>query len=235
MSTGTGTRELLIRRSDGHMQRFVVHAGKYTSLLDGLEEVRTKHDRGLLYRHSCHHGSCGTCGVQVNGERALACTTFLKDLPQETRVEPLDPFDRLGDLAVNAAELYRDFPRDAGYLRESEANPDTEVPQEITATNRDAFVRFEDCIECGLCVSSCPVTRTFKGPAALAAYGRELEKHPEREEELLPEIDTPDGVWGCDRAFACSRVCPLGVAPARHIAVLQRRIQEHKGTEKNTH
>jgi succinate dehydrogenase / fumarate reductase iron-sulfur subunit len=64
------------------------------------------------------------------------------------------------------------------------------------------------------------------GPAALAAYGRELEKHPEREAELLPQIDTPDGVWACDRALQCSAVCPLGVYPAKHIAILQRKIRK---------
>ncbi|TVQ26456.1 MAG: hypothetical protein EA382_05480, partial [Spirochaetaceae bacterium] len=59
---------------------------------------------------------------------------------------------------------------------------------------------------------------------ALAAYGRELEKHPEREAELLAEIDGPDGVSGCDRALNCSAACPLGVYPAKHIAVLTRRV-----------
>jgi succinate dehydrogenase/fumarate reductase-like Fe-S protein len=33
-------------------------------------------------------------------------------------------------------------------------------------------------------------------------------------------------VWGCDRALECSRVCPLGVYPARHIAVLRRAINQ---------
>jgi succinate dehydrogenase / fumarate reductase iron-sulfur subunit len=68
-------------------------------------------------------------------------------------------------------------------------------------------------------------SRPFKGPAALAAYGREIEKHPERASQLLPEIDTPDGVWACDRALQCSMVCPLEVYPAKHIAVLQRKAK----------
>lgn len=213
-------KTLRIRRTEGHVDEFAVSAGPYTTLLDGLEEIRTGEDRRLVYRHSCHHGSCGTCGAIVNGERVLVCLTRLADLPAVSMVEPLSPYSIVADLAVDADALYERFPPDAGYLRPSEANPDADVPGEI-----ERYTRFESCIECGLCVSVCPVQRPFMGPAALAAYGRELEKHPEREGELLPQIDTPDGVWACDRALACSAICPLGVAPAKHIAVLRRKAK----------
>ncbi len=214
------TKTLRIRRTEGHIDEFVVTAGRYTTLLDGLEEIRSGDDRSLVYRHSCHHGSCGTCGALVNGERVLACLTRLAELPAVSVVEPLSPFPLVADLAVDPRALYERFPPDAGYLRPSEVNPGAGVPDEIAG-----YTRFENCIECGLCVSACPVQRAFVGPAALAAYGRELEKHPERGGELLRQIDTADGVWACDRALACSAICPLGVAPARHIAVLQRKAR----------
>ena len=211
-------RTLLIRRTDGRVDPFVVHVGRYTTLLDALEEIRSDREHSLLYRHSCHHGSCGTCGVSVNGEPALACLCRLDELDEPSTVEPLGPSSVLGDLAVDPAPLYEHFPPDAGYLRPSDAQPDAVAPTEV-----GDFTRFESCIECGLCVAACPVRRPFLGPAALAAYGRELEKHPERESELMPAIDTPEGIWGCERALACSAICPLGVAPARHIAVLRRK------------
>ena len=216
----TDVKTLHVRRTDGSLHTYEVAVGRYTTLLDSLEEVRTHQDTGLMYRHSCHHGSCGTCGMIVNGERRLACLTPLSEYDGPVTVEPLTPFPVRGDLAIDPAPLYADFPDEASYLRESEANPEAEVPPEVAG-----FTRFENCIECGLCVSACPVQQRFMGPAALAAYGRELEKHPEREDELLPQIDTPQGVWGCDRALNCSQVCPLGVYPAKHIAVLQRKIQ----------
>jgi succinate dehydrogenase/fumarate reductase iron-sulfur protein len=220
-------RRLSIRRTDGTRDAFEVDGGVYTTLLDSLERIRARDDRSLLYRHSCHHGSCGTCGMIANGERVLACTTRLADLPEEATIDPLSPFPVVGDLAIDPAPLYRDFPDEASYLRESEANPDAELPRELEAEAR-GFTRFENCIECGLCVSVCPVQQLFMGPAALAVYGRELEKHPEREAELLPQIDRDEGVWGCDRALECSQVCPLGVYPAKHIAVLQRKIDKKK-------
>lgn len=218
---GSDEKTLHIRRDRDRRDSFQVKSGRYKTLLDALEEIRAREDSSLLYRHSCHHGSCGTCGMTVDGERVLACTTRLEDLGDEASVDPLAPFPVIRDLAIDPAPLFRDFPDEGGYLRESEANKDAETPPEVTT-----FTRFENCIECGLCVSVCPVQQSFKGPAALAAYGRELEKHPEREAELLPEIDTPDGVWACDRALRCSAVCPLGVYPAKHIAILQRKIRK---------
>ena len=220
------SRTLRVRRTGGTIDEFSVTAGPYTTLLDGLEEIRCRKDRSLVYRHSCHHGSCGTCGAIVNGERVLACLTRLVELPAVSLIEPLSPFSLVADLAVDPHTLWERFPDEAGYLRPSEAHPDAAVPEEI-----ERYTRFENCIECGLCVSVCPVQRSFIGPAALAAYGRELEKHPEREDELLPRIDTPDGMWACDRALACSAACPLGVAPARHIAVLRRKGEARRKGE----
>lgn len=221
------TATIRIVRSGDEQSEFTVEVGEFTTLLDALEQIRTEQDEGLLYRHSCHHGSCGTCGVIANGKRVLSCVTRVSELEQPVEVRPLAPYPVIGDLAVDPAPLYSEFPDDASILRPSDAQPDATPPAEIPG-----FVRFENCIECGLCESVCPVvaapTRPFKGPAAPAAYSREIEKHPERIDELLSEIDSPDGVWGCDRALECSRVCPLEVYPAKHIAVLQRKIGARK-------
>ncbi len=182
----------------------------------------------------------------VNGKRKLACTTNVLALVSDddaagsetaddadageaaaaapvVELRPLDTMDHIGDLAVDPTRLFHDFPGDAGYLRPSEFNRESTPPEEIAR-----FVRFENCIECGLCVSACPViaVRKFTGPAALSAYNRELDKNPGRSDELLPQIDSPEGVWGCDRHLACSAVCPTGVYPAKQIAMLQRKIRK---------
>lgn len=176
----------------------------------------------------------------VNGKRVLGCITRLRDLDQPVEVQPLTPFPVIGDLAIDPSPMYADFPDDATILRQSEAHPDAVAPDELPRPEgmEPAFVRFENCIECGLCEAVCPAlmaaaggpggARKFRGPAALAAFSREIENHPAREEELLAKVDGPYGVWGCDRALQCSLTCPLGVAPARHIAVLQRRIERRK-------
>lgn len=206
----------------------------HTTVVDALEWIQTRQDPTLMFRHSCHHGSCGTCGMLINGEQRLACTANVLELvdsaaeeDRDTTVElrPLQTMRHIGDLAVDPTPLFDHFPVAAGYLRPSDANRKAETPEEI-----DGYVRFENCIECGLCVSACPVVqvRGFMAPAPLAAYNRELDKHPERAEELLPEVDSDEGVWGCDRHLNCSAVCPTGVYPAKHIVMLQKKIQKRR-------
>ncbi len=214
---------------------YEVPVKSHTTVIDVLEWIRAYCDPTLLYRHSCHHGSCGTCGMVINGDQALACTTRILDLVDRAEAEgrdatvelrPLPAMNHIADLAVDPTPLYRDFPTAAGYLRESEYNKGSETPPEI-----ERYERFENCIECGLCVAACPVIRIrdFMAPAALAAYNRELDKNPERLEELLPRVDSDRGAWGCDRHLECSRVCPTGVYPAKHIAMLQKKIKKARG------
>ena len=50
---------------------------------------------------------------------------------EEATIDPLAPFPVVGDLAIDPAPLYRDFPDEASYLRESEANPEPELQQEL--------------------------------------------------------------------------------------------------------
>ena len=54
---------------------FAVPVEPHTTVVDALEWIQANVDRSLLFRHSCHHGSCGTCGMVVNGVQKLACTT----------------------------------------------------------------------------------------------------------------------------------------------------------------
>jgi succinate dehydrogenase / fumarate reductase iron-sulfur subunit len=214
-------------------EEFDVPVQHHTTVVDAIEWIKSHLDNTLMFRHSCHHGSCGTCGMIINNVRRLACTTRVLDLdvaagPVEVR--PLQTMRHLGDLAVDPTPLFKDFPVAASYLRPSEANRNSETPTEI-----GSYVRFENCIECGLCVSACPVIplRGFMGPAGLAAYNRELDKHPERSAELLPQVDTPEGAWGCDRHLACSAVCPTGVYPAKHIVMLQKKIEKARPAAKD--
>ena len=206
----------------------------HTTVADALEWIKNHLDATLLFRHSCHHGSCGTCGMIINGVQKLACTTNVIELVAaaeeagtDTTIEvrPLQTMTHIGDLAVDPTPLFDHFPVGASYLRPSEANKKAEIPEEI-----DHYVRFENCIECGLCVSACPVVaiRGFMAPAPLAAYNREIDKRPERADQLLPEVDSDEGVWGCDRHLNCSAVCPTGVYPAKHIAMLQKKIQKRR-------
>jgi succinate dehydrogenase iron-sulfur subunit len=76
------------------------------TVLDGLNHVKDHLDGTLSYRWSCRMGSCGSCGVTVNGQPRLGCTTFLADYtPAVVRIEPLSNFPVIRDLVVDIDDI----------------------------------------------------------------------------------------------------------------------------------
>lgn len=205
-------------------QRFRIDAKEDMTVLDALEHIRLTLDGSLMYRHSCHHSSCGTCACRVNGMERLACTTRLLDLGTGTvSLEPLRGFECVGDLAVRMESFYRDIDPTWSCLKP--AGPTGGAG----AGSEQVLLRLEACIECGSCVSACPASRShpdFMGPAALAAIRNEMLKSPSAADDLLSRAGSERGERWCERALACSRVCPTGVYPARHIADLRRKLKE---------
>ena len=210
------------RRGDTapHFDRFDVPIGPRTTLLDAMKWIQLHLDPSLSLRHSCYHASCGTCGVQVNGREVLMCVTGVHDLGREITVEPLANIPVLTDLVVDMEEFYARFPDQLPVVRESEFNPGSDTPSDI-----DDYIRYEDCVECGLCVSACPVMATsegYVGPAALAAAQRMLEEPRGTDPaNVLDWADDPEAAWRCHAAFECTEACPSNVNPAARIMALR--------------
>lgn len=192
-----------------------------TTVLDAMRWIQLHVDGSLVLRHSCFHASCGTCGVRVNGREVLMCVTPLADLAGEITVEPIANVPVLADLVVDMRAFYARCPDEHPFVRASEFNPDARTPEGI-----QRYVRYEDCIECGLCVSACPIVATtdrYVGPAALAAAQRMVEEPRGADvPALLDWADGSDGVWRCHAAFECTAACPSDVDPAGRIMALRR-------------
>ncbi|MFH2116141.1 MAG: 2Fe-2S iron-sulfur cluster-binding protein [Spirochaetota bacterium] len=237
-------------RDGKHVRELIGSFDPETTVLDALEILRSGRivqSGGQTpvpaYRHSCHHGSCGTCGAIINGLEALMCLTRLGELasprprvPGGPKIEPELDTDgsvivrlehiRRGSLVAGIAarptQALQGIPADLPYLMPVgavAANGKANIPG-----GPPARVRFEDCIECGLCSSSCPVTVPFMGPAALAALNRQRQKRPETSESMLALAGRPDGAAACERHLACSRVCPQGIYPGKHIQLLKNAL-----------
>jgi len=207
--------------------QFRVPVGPRSTVLDALLVVRRRQDPSLTVRHSCLHGSCGTCGMRVNGREVLACVTRLDGLGDPVVVEPLAGAAVAGDLVVDMEHVYRrlepvgrSLVRASGRARERDGKAG---PGPLL----EGLERFEDCIECGLCLSACPVAGDprFLGPAALAAAERVLEEPRGADPTaVLGLVDDAHGAWRCHAAFECSAVCPAGVDPGGAIMRLRGRL-----------
>jgi succinate dehydrogenase / fumarate reductase iron-sulfur subunit len=211
-------------------QEFELAVGPQTTVLDSLEQLRLEQDNTLMYRHSCHHSSCGTCACMINGVPRPACVTEVLARGSATvTLEPLTGFRTIGDLVVDMGDFYADLSEEWSGLRFSEDRNGKRLPQ-----SQPGPVRFENCIECGCCVAACPVdggSTGFMGPAALAAIHNEMLKSPAKKTALLALADGARGQRLCRRALNCSRVCPTAVYPARHIADLRQMVSAAEGDE----
>jgi len=232
---GGPTRTIRVSRfkrdgEDAHVEDHEVPVDERTTVLEALRWIRVHDDPSLGIRHSCYHASCGTCGMLVNGREALACVTVVAALDDgPVRVEPIANLPVLEDLVVDMAPFYGRFPPGHPIVRGSEAIPDAVPPADL-----GAYVRFEDCIECGLCLSACPVAATddsYVGPAALAYAQRLLEEARGTDREaILAWADDDRAVWRCHAVFECTEACPSDVRPAQRIMALRRELTRGRST-----
>jgi len=211
-----------------HFQNFNLEVDPDENILDAVERVWAFHDRSLTFRHACHHSTCGACGMLVNGVEKLTCITPIRSVTSDggkIRVEPLRNFPVVSDLVVDMS---------AFYTRMEKAHASQVVPVKNSTLPYEKIVfpddgipheRLADCIECGLCISACPVALTtteYYGPAVLAAAQQSHQLSGDL--KLLDLVDSANGVWRCHSGFECTAVCPSNVDPAWRIMDLRRKV-----------
>ncbi len=215
-----------------HYDEFVMKVDPDEYVLDVIERIWAYTDRSLTFRHACHHSTCGACGMRINGTEKLTCITPIREVTRDggkVRVEPLRNFPILSDLVVDMGEFYlrldeAKFPQVATL---KEACLPFERKQQVREDGN--FERLVDCLECGMCISACPVALTspeYLGPAVLAAAQHAL--HQFNDKSLFDYVDNQDGVWRCHSAYECTAVCPSNVDPGWRIMDLRKNLLRHQ-------
>lgn len=166
--------------------------------------------------------------MKANGRDILSCVTNVLELGADTVViEPLGVLPHIADLVVDMTFFADHFePSGMKLIRKSEFMTEAEQPDGIAE-----YTRYENCLECGACISACPVTNTdpeFMGPAGLAAVYRALVKGDEVPAKLYALADCEHGAWRCHTGWECTAVCPSDVDPAGLLVSLRRKLVGYK-------
>lgn len=209
------------RDDEPHWQTYTVPYREDWVVLDAINYVKEELDRTLSYRWSCHMAVCGSCGVVINGEPALACHTFLRDYPDQISVEPLHNFPIERDLIVTMDDFIEKLGSVKSYLVPKDERGIEEGEHLQSRAELARFKQYTACINCLLCYSACPqyaFNDSFVGPAALAlAHRYNLDSRDVGRGAREHVVASNPGIWECSFVGACSEVCPKSVDPAAAI------------------
>jgi len=212
-----------------HFQRYSVTCREEWVVLDALNHIKETVDPTLSYRWSCHMAVCGSCGMMIDGEPRLACKTFVRDLPDKVRIEPLENFPIERDLVVVLDDVIEKLQRVQPYIIRKDPPPENEEFNQPRASLMK-FKQYTMCINCMCCYAACPqygLNDKFTGPAALALLHRyNADSRDGGQAERAPILGAAEGVWSCTAVAYCSEVCPKGVDPAN--AVNQNKVNSAK-------
>ena len=143
-----------------HFDEFKMDVNPDEYVLDAVERAWAFHDRTICFRHACHHSTCGACGMRVDGVEKLTCITLIRDVTHDgatLKVEPLRNFPVVSDLAVNMGVFYNKMEKVSARAVLPVTEAEIEKPPSKWPKEDEQYLRLSDCIECGLCISACPV------------------------------------------------------------------------------
>ncbi len=203
----------------------------HRSVLEAVLQARDRFDGSIGIRCSCRQAICGSCGVRVNGEPALACHTHMSAAlggasDGVIEIEPMGNMPVLKDLIVDMdAVHWKKIRRVTPWLL-----PKQPVPEREYLVARESMVDVTQtmaCIQCGACVSDClamEVDPGFIGPAALAKAYRFVgdPRDAEHYDRLNDLAQDPQGLFDCTHCFKCVEACPKDVNPMGQIMRLRR-------------
>ncbi len=201
-------------------------------VIDALLYISENQDSTLTFRKSCAHGVCGSDAMRINGVEMLACKTLIKDVLEEgtIRIEPLRNMKVTRDLVVDYEEFLDKFRSVRPYLIPAAPAPEKEYIQ--SQENREKIDDASKCINCSACYSACPIIEEnpqFIGPAALVQAARFINDDRDKGlSERIDVLDNPNGAWGCQQKFHCTRVCPRGIKVTKLINQTKRQITKFR-------
>jgi succinate dehydrogenase / fumarate reductase iron-sulfur subunit len=205
-----------------------------TVLRDIAENPVTRSGEGttpVAYEANCLEEICGACAMLINGYPRQACSALVSNLEKPIRLEPLQKFPVVRDLAVDRSSMFESLKRTKCWISIDGTYPLGEGPRMAPELQEKGYP-LSRCITCGNCLEICPRVNEhshFVG-AAIISQVRLFNLHPtgamhagERLEALMGE----GGIADCDNAQNCVKVCPKGIPLTESLAAVNGQVLKH--------
>lgn len=193
--------------------RYIDYDVEYHEWMTVLEVLRYIHENfePTSFDYNCRGGSCGLCTMKVNGVPVFACETPV-DASKPLTIEPLDRFPIIRDLMV-----------DKRIMNQKVLSIKPQFIRDTPMTNpqvmdKDAFLSaaiLQQCRECMICMSMCPVVGAmgideYAGPYIMTRIAQRY--YDDREGHQAERLHTAvnQGLFNCSECGTCTSVCPKG-------------------------
>src|SRR5438309_5383261 len=198
-------------------ETYSVEVSEKASLLDASFALQRGGCPDLAFRFSCRVGMCGSCAMVVNGREELTCSTLVKTVGTELRIEPLRNLPVVRDLAVDMKPFFAAYKRSLPQFvprDDLDQNDFCRIPHD--SKEWKALDHQPQCIDCGACYSSCTLVTLrpgYLGPMALhRALDLITDPRDNLREERLSLVTGETGAFRCHTLGNCREVCPRGIS-----------------------
>ncbi len=197
------------------------------SILDALFLLQRGAAPDLAFRFSCRVGMCGSCAMVVNGREQLTCSTLVKNVGTNLKVEPLRNLPVVRDLAVDLQPFFDAYKKTMpAFVPRADLDQNNFFPIPRGSKEGNRLNDQPQCIDCGACYSACTLVTLnprYVGPMALnRALSLVVDPRDGKRGERLKVVTGEDGAFRCHTLGNCRDVCPRGISPTQSIQRLKR-------------
>src|SRR5678815_4079771 len=138
-----------------HFETHDIELSDKASVLDALFALQRGPCPDLAFRFSCRVGMCGSCAMVVNGREQLTCSTLVKSIGNNLRIESLRNLPVKRDLAVDMKPFFAAYQQVLPNFtprNDLDSNDFYRIPHD--SKEWKAMSHQPQCIDCGACYSA---------------------------------------------------------------------------------